>query len=864
VSTLRRRLYEQLPQRLQDPSRAVYAKAMVILLDDSAARAGGRRPSRRAAARRIIRAMESGPGGVPARLAAARVKASLRAVWALRHAPRSIATRVAPRSFADRLFDADWYVARYPDVIDSGLEPLAHWHAIGARDERQPNPVFDVATYRYDHPDVADHDDDPLLHYVRVGRARGATPHPLFDPVWYRARNPDAGADPYLHYLRTGRAQGRAASAAVAEGVDIASARTVLPAVPAGEAAVTIVVPAYRNAALTLRCLHAIARHTPASARPRVILADDDPGRPLAPLLAGVEGLERIENPVNLGFLRNCNAAAREASGEFLVLLNSDTVVGEGWLEALLAPARRDPRVGLVGARLVGSDGRLQEAGVVMLRDGWGIPYGRGDDPEAAAYLTLREVDAVSGACLLVRRAAWEERGGFDDDYAPAFFEEYDLAFAFAEAGWKVVYQPAALVIHAGSASYGAEMRDRQTIVNHDRFAKRHAARLATRPADPADLFVARERQRAKGTVLVIDDKVPEHDRHAGALTVFQYLRLLVDEDFRVLYLPDDGLVREPYTHELRQMGIEVVTGALDPGAWFARHGRHLDWVIAARPYVAPRYLHHVRETSSARVLYYPHDLHSLRERRRYEATGLAAALEEAERVERVERSIFERVDCVLTPSPEEVPVIEAMAPGARVRVITPYFYARSAATAPAGPPLAERRAVLFLGAFDHLPNVDAATVLVREVMPLVWERVPDARVLLVGGYVTPEVAALASRRVEVTGHAPDLAPLWARARMSVSPLRYGAGVKGKIVSSLEAGVPVVTTAVGNEGIRLAAGVEALIGETPAELAAHVLALYADPARATALAEAGRRVVHERFSVARARADLFAALGLEA
>jgi glycosyltransferase involved in cell wall biosynthesis len=148
--------------------------------------------------------------------------------------------------------------------------------------------------------------------------------------------------------------------------------------------------------------------------------------------------------------------------------------------------------------------------------------------------------------------------------------------------------------------------------------------------------------------------------------------------------------------------------------------------------------------------------------------------------------------------------------------------------------------------------------------MPLVWERVPDARVLLVGGYVTPEVAALASRRVEVTGHAPDLAPLWARARMSVSPLRYGAGVKGKIVSSLEAGVPVVTTAVGNEGIRLAAGVEALIGETPAELAAHVLALYADPARATALAEAGRRVVHERFSVARARADLFAALGLEA
>ena len=144
------------------------------------------------------------------------------------------------------------------------------------------------------------------------------------------------------------------------------------------------------------------------------------------------------------------------------------------------------------------------------------------------------------------------------------------------------------------------------------------------------------------------------------------------------------------------------------------------------------------------------------------------------------------------------------------------------------------------------------------------WARVPEATVALIGDFVPPEVAALAADRVTVTGHVPELEPWWERARMSVSPLRYGSGVKGKIVASLEAGVPVVTTPVGNEGIALEPGTEALIGETPAELAAHIIRLYEDPDALVALADAGSAVIAGRFSEARAREDLFAALRVEA
>jgi glycosyltransferase involved in cell wall biosynthesis len=261
-------------------------------------------------------------------------------------------------------------------------------------------------------------------------------------------------------------------------------------------------------------------------------------------------------------------------------------------------------------------------------------------------------------------------------------------------------------------------------------------------------------------------------------------------------------------------------------------------------------------------VLYYPHDVHFLRERRRFETTGDRSALIESEELREIEQGIFRRVDCVLTPSLMEVDVIRELAPHAEVRVIPPYFY-RAAQEPPDGPTLIERRDIVFIGAFDHLPNVDAARVLVREVMPKVWPRIPDANVILVGDFVPPTVRALAGPRVEVAGFVPDLATVWARARMSVSPLRYGSGVKGKIVASLQAGVPVITTPVGNEGIALEPGVEALIGETPDDLAAHIIRLYEEPEALLGLAAAAAGAIAGRYSWDRARTELLAALRVE-
>ncbi len=751
------------------------------------------------------------------------------------------------------LFDTDWYCRRNPDVTESGLDPLSHWIAKGAAELRDPNPMLDARAYLIEYPAARDSGLDPLLHWWRNGGVPGVNPHPLFDSAWYRSEHglPKA-ADPLAHWLAHGRAAGMRTSPIIQPGLD--PAELAFPS--SADPAVTIIIPVYGHYADTVRCLYSVRANSGDAARYEVIVADDHPNNPTVPLLEErVPGIRCLQNPRNLGFLRNCNAAAGVARGRYLVFLNNDTVVHLGWLDALVRLADEDPAVAMVGCKLLNPNGTLQEAGGMMPRDGWGTPYGADDDPGKPEYNFVRDVDIVIGACFLVRRETFERLGGFDDRYAPAFYEEFDLAFAFRNAGMRVLYQPASVVTHHGSTSYGAETRDTQSLINHGKFCAKWRTALVSQPARAVPEFRRREPAPSAGTMLIIDDGVPRWDRHAGALTIKQYIGLLRSMGFKMVFCPARDLApHQPYTRLLQQEGVEVLHAPETLRAWLARNGSFVDYVWTARPDITGPVLRLLRERTTALIWYYTHDLHYLRERRRWELDGDARSLRESNRLRRLEHAIFAGVDLVMTPSRDEADIIRAEVPAARVHVIPPYLY--DAAPAPRAPaPFSERDSVIFVGGYLHPPNVDAALWLAREIMPLVWRDVPEARLLVVGADATPELLALAGPRVDVTGFVPDVQPLYDRARISVNPLRYGAGVKGKIVASLAAGVPVVTTPIGNEGIGLRDGVEVLIGEDAPAIAARIVALWRDPARCAAIAQAGRAVL-ERYSVAAGRAAL--------
>lgn len=169
-------------------------------------------------------------------------------------------------------------------------------------------------------------------------------------------------------------------------------------------------------------------------------------------LIGRLEGARVERNDENIGYGPANNQGARSAHGEVLVFLNSDAAVGPGWLEPLLARAA-DPTVGAVAPMLVNEDGTLQQAGALLRRDGGTSLYGSGDDPERGEYGFSRAVDYAAGACLLVDRAAFELAGGFDDVYAPAYFEDVDLCLTLMTAGRRTMYEPRSRVVHAMGAS---------------------------------------------------------------------------------------------------------------------------------------------------------------------------------------------------------------------------------------------------------------------------------------------------------------------------------------------------------------------------------------------------------------------------
>lgn len=602
--------------------------------------------------------------------------------------------------------------------------------------------------------------------------------------------------------------------------------------------AVSIVIPVWNNGDMTRDCLRAITAETTAGSY-EVVVIDNASEAPTQRMLEGIKGLKVIRNEENAGFVGACNQGAEAARGEFILFLNNDTIVLSGWLDALWATFQGNPGIGAAGSKLIYPNERLQEAGGIIWSDGEGWNYGHNEDPNRPEYNYVREVDYCSGACLMIRRALFLEMGGFDMRYAPAYYEDTDLAFRLRERGLKVIYQPASRVVHREGGTAGTDtstgMKAYQ-IVNHAKFKERHAGALATQhPHDPSLLRLARDRRRGL-RILLMDHMVPHHDQDSGSVRMMALLRLLVELGHRVTFLPDNLAGLEPYTSELQQMGIEVLYGPSEFG-YAERFGHEFDCAILCRAHFAKNYLPALRAARPRPfIIFDTVDLHYLREQRQAELENDAKLAESAERTRQIEVGVMRSSDMVWVTSRHEAELLRQDSSLPSIEIVPNIHGIRTGV-----PGYSPRRDMLFIGGFRHTPNEDAVLFFVNEILPRVSKALPDARFVIVGSHMPPSIQRLASDRVEVKGFVSNVEPIFDSCRLTVAPLRYGAGVKGKVTQSLAWGVPAVATPIAAEGLGLVDGEHLMVAEDPYSFAKKVVEVYTDEKLWTRLSEGGRR-----------------------
>lgn len=323
--------------------------------------------------------------------------------------------------------------------------------------------------------------------------------------------------------------------------------------------------------------------------------------------------------------------------------------------------------------------------------------------------------------------------------------------------------------------------------------------------------------------ILIVDSRVPEHDKDSGSQRMYSMVKILAREHPVVFFA--NAAVEDPrYVADLAALGVEVLAAPAELDSYLQQAGSQFHAAILSRPEIAFECLPLVRyHAPRCRVVFDTVDLHWLRMERAYVVTGDQRFLAEAAKHRAMELCVSASVDVVLAVTDDDRRHLLKELPRLRVDLVPNIHDVESRAVR-----LESRRELMFLGGFEHSPNQDAATYLARELMPRIGERLGPVRLYIVGSKPTEAIGALAGGQITVTGYVEDLGLYFDRTRVFVAPLRYGAGMKGKIGHAMGYGVPVVTSTVGAEGMQLVDGESALIADEPEAFADAVGRLYTD------------------------------------
>lgn len=611
---------------------------------------------------------------------------------------------------------------------------------------------------------------------------------------------------------------------------------------------VSVVIPVYNHFQHTYHCLKSISEIHDATPF-EVIVVDDCSDDETPKCIKLIKGIRYDRQTQNGGFIRSCNRGAELAKGDYLLFLNNDTQVSDGWLDHLVNTFDQHPAVGLVGSQLRYPDGRLQEAGGIVFSDASGWNYGRLESADQPEVNHVRAVSYCSGASIMVPTALFKKLGCFDERYVPAYYEDTDLAFAVRASGLRVLYQPHSRVIHFEGISSGTDVSSgvkKYQVINQQKFADKWKDALRHQPAPGSAIELARF-QESKPRILIVDACTPTPDQDSGSLRMINMIQILMELNYHVSFMPENMAYFGDYTAQLQNLGVECVYAPKysSPVDYLENKGRYFEVVILSRYYVAQPLLKALKDYApKARLWFDTVDLHYLREQRMAELAADKSALKVAGHTKSKELAVAKACDLTLVVSPYEQAVLGREMPELNVAVLSNIHEIYGCHKN-----YRQRRDIVFIGGYQHTPNVDGICWFVSDIWPKIQAELPDVVLHIVGSKAPEKVKELGQKAgIEFHGFVEDIAPMMTDIRIAVAPLRFGAGVKGKVNMSMSYGQPVVGTTVAVEGMFTRHGEDVLMADDAEEFAREVIRLYQDEELWNRLSKGGLDNVRHYFS----------------
>ncbi|GAB6968610.1 hypothetical protein JCM25156A_26480 [Komagataeibacter kakiaceti JCM 25156] len=762
-------------------------------------------------------------------------------------------------------FDAEWYRATYPAMqaeITQGhfVSALHHYLCNTTPMAFDPGPFFSESFYAAVNPDV--------LAAIESGALRNGYAHFLKDGV-HEQRKPCSALD-LARYMRDPAIQADLATGRARDGfghylaarpdlrppspppVTEEQARALfrhmcamrLPLLLDGRIdfstdappALSVIIVAHNQFEMTLSTLASLRANY--SGAMQVIVVDSGSRDGVASIERHVKGIEVLRYAGNIGFVRGCNAALRHARAPATLYLNNDVDLQYGAVANALSRLMAAETTGAVGGRVVRTHGLLQEAGSIVWRDGSVQGYMRDAHPAVPEAGFLRMVDFCSGVFLMVRTEILQVLDGFDESFAPAYFEETDLCMRIRALGYRILYDPAICIVHYECATSDATSASRLIARNSAVFTRKHAGALRRRPLRHGPLQArARHADSGRGHVLFIEDRLPLRYLGSGFTRSNDIIAGLAALGYRVTVYPIFRPIEDAATIAAAfPPDVEVIHDREQADLADFLRGRSgcFDAIWIARTHNAARLAEILNNTASAipadRIVVDTEAIATCRDETLHHLRGTTPAQPFALRLEQELRPLF-LARRVVTVNETEARLLR----GAGFDNVSVLGHALTPRAT--GPGWDQRRDILFLGAVHdrNAPNLDSLAWFSAEVLPLlVAELGPDFR-FSVCGYVNPRVDLGPLRQhpnVRMLGRVEDTTPVYDRHRIFVAPTRFAAGIAHKLHAAAASGLPVVGSPLLCQQAGWQDGHDMLCADVtdPAAFARQVIRLYHDRA----------------------------------